>query len=220
MTFAMPDFRARSVRATLRNFWVSGGATLSGREQRVYRDAGFWEITIDGLSVRSASDAWAYDAMISRLRTGEAMVVPLCRLYKPKFSFGIAPYLTSAVALRQATVNVTVAGETLVAGQKFSVADRLYQIAEVVSVTARPGGLARPAAGSSAWNDADVWRDEAHNDHAVRILPPMRAAAAAETAVEFDDLRATVVLSSPENGDLALDLSRFGSASLTLVESF
>lgn len=220
MAFEMPTLPARSVNATLRNVWVTGGSSLSGREQRVYRDAGFWEIKLDGVLIRRAADAWAYDAMLARLRTGEAMIVPLCRLYKPAFSYPFAAYLTAAVAVRQSVVNVTVAEETLVAGQKFSIGDRLHQIIEVVSVTARPGGLARPASGSHAWSDADFWRDEAFNDHALRIIPPIRQVAAAEAAVEFSDLRATVVLAAADGGDVSLDLSRFGSASLTLVEQF
>ncbi|WP_156410532.1 hypothetical protein [Bosea sp. Root381] len=51
-------------------------------------------------------------------------------------------------------------------------------------------------------------------------MPPLRSAVSGGAIADFKNLRLRCVLQDLGDGDLSLDLGRFGNPSLTLVESF
>lgn len=214
--------RARSSDAHLRNFARSGGRSLSGREQRAFSDAGFWTIVKSGLVINTRERAAAYRAMIARLRQGEDILVPLCDLYTPLGSrlATASSVLAADAALRATGVSLIVSGLDLAAGHYFSIGDRLHLVTEIVSGPSEPP-LINQLVSDSAWSDALPWADAVAGGSAytVRILPPLRAAAPAGTAASFSDLKLRCELQDLAAGDLDLDLGRFGTPSLTFIES-
>ena len=219
MTFASPaTLQMRRCNAHLRNFAASGGATITGVERRVFSGAGVWEIVLEEIRVWNAAQAWAYEAMLARLRQGEDMVLTLPPgPYLAPFS--AAPLLTANAALGATTLNVSGLNADTTAGQKFSIGNRLHQITSVVSEVKADNALVTSITGGDPWPASGHWLDGAAVTSQLTILPPLRAAITTGAACDFKNLRATVRLKDMTDGDLSLDLGRFGSPSLTLFES-
>lgn len=211
--------RARSMNAHLRNSASSGGRSASGRQQTVFSDAGFWEVEISGIVVNSRETAWAYDAMIARLRTGETMVVTLCTPYRAPVDPSKPVTVVEAASLRATALNVEGLSADLTAGQRFSIGNRLYQLTQIDSEVALNAGIVTSISGPDVWDDGEVWRDEMSWASQLKILPPLRGTANVGAICIFRTLKVIVGLKDMADGDLSLDLGRFGKPSLTLIET-
>jgi hypothetical protein len=198
----------------VRNASKDGGRSSTGRSQTVVSDAGFWALTIAGIPVYTDELAWAYDAMISRLRMGEEMVVGLPLPYRATHT-GVT--LTANAAARATTLNLSGTQGTLAAGQPFSSGNYLYKITQVVSQTLDLGTVGA-ITGGQVWSNSKVWRNTPGFVAQVKIFPPLRAAILSGASITFTDLKITVKLVDMSSGDLALDIGRNGTADLTLVE--
>lgn len=224
MTVSWPAvLEARSWNANLRNMMASGGRSSTGRDQRVFSDAGFWEISISGIRIRNREEATAFRAMVARLRAGEDILVPLPDMYAPLGSRtnGAAAYLDADAPLRATEIRLTATGAEITAGSYFSMGDRLYLVTDVVSGPATPL-LLNQIATDSKWSDSLPWSDAVAGTigyQSVRALPPLRSAYAAGTDVRLRDLLVRCVLKDPSDGDLDLDLGRFGTPSLNFIET-
>lgn len=219
-----PTLRARAGEPVLRNAAATGGRSSTGREQRVIGDAGFWHVPLTGLVINTREKAAAYRATLARLRHGEDMIFSLCQLYvlpgarEP----GATATLASAGALRDSRVNLFLTGMEAKAGYYFTVGDRLHLISEVHAAPGQdPDGGPWLPGSVSPWADAEQPWIEARPDASwsVKIVPPLRSVVAAGVAVSFANLLLRCVVQDLGDGDLSLDLARFGSPSLTLVES-
>lgn len=187
----------------------------------MFSDAGFWTIVKSGVVVRNKEQALAYRAMIARLRQGEDVIVPLCDLYKPVRAKGdvASAMLASTAPLRATTVTISVTDLDIAEGNHFSIDDRLHLITRVVS-----GPIAPPMVNPIAWDLPfldEPWVDDVDKsaNYTVDILPPVRATHGIGKEVSFSDLKVRCVIQDIDDGDLELDLGRFGQPSLTLIES-
>ncbi len=220
---AWPDvLKARIWDPHLRNLAAAGGMTPTGRTQRVFSDAGLWEIKISNIVVRNRQHAAAFRALIARLRAGEDILLPVRDCYPPignRISNAAASFVGGA-ALRATQVTLNIAGVAVEAGHHLSVGDRLHLVTEVVSGPSMPP-LLNQLVSRSPWSSSVPWSNAVAGsaDYALKILPPLRAAQGSGVAARFRDLRLRCVLKDTADGDLDLDLGRFGAPSLTFIES-
>lgn len=223
MTITWPTaLEARGWNAHPRNMMATGGRSPTGREQRVFSDAGFWEIVVSGIRVRNRKQAAAYRAMLARLRGGEDILVPVRDCYMPvgANSTGATGALSADADLRSTTIALTVSGVDVAAGHHMTIGDRLYLIERVVSGPGAPPAL-NIVATDSPWSDDAPWTDAVSGSAAytVKIAPPTRADLDAGEPARFRDMLVRCVLKDAADGDLDLDLGRFGSPTLTFIES-
>lgn len=215
-----PILRARAGEPVLRNAAATGGRSATGREQRVIGDAGFWAVPMRSIVVNTRERAAAYRAMAARLRQGESVILRICDAYVPRWARSKAAkaVLIGAAPLRSTQIGLTVTGMDVQAGHYLSFGDRLHLVTEIVSAPAEPP-LVNPLVLDEPFHEP--WTDNvsAPATFVVKILPPLRAALPAGTAASFSDLRLRAEIEDLNAGDLDLDLARFGSPSLTFIES-
>lgn len=218
MSFPWPD-NLTQVRCNpeLRNFTASGGRTGTGREQRVYRDAGFWEIRYGEFRINSDETILSYRAMIARLRQGEEIIARVTDLAICKGQEPIR--VTADAGLRATSVMIGGVAADLKPGHHISIDDRLYRVTQINSQVEALIGLVVGIQTGQVWQDADFWEDLSDIASSVSFLPPLRAPVAENTLVEFDDLTCTCVLKDMSDGDLDLEYGRYGGPSFTLIES-
>lgn len=217
-----PILRARACEPVLRNLAATGGRSPTGREQRVFGDAGFWVVPMRNIVVNTREKAAAYRAMAARLRQGEDILVPVCDLYTARGARSPAAAITvaSSAALRATQIGLTCTEVDIQPGHYFTIGDRLHLVTEIVSgPSAAP--FINPVATDTPFRDDEPWADAvaASAAYTVKIIPPLRAAVAAGQAASFSNLYLRCVLQDLNDGDLDLDLGRFGSPSLPFIES-
>lgn len=214
--------RLLECRAELRNFAKSGGVTGTGRQQRVFSDAGYWEITVR-LLVRNRDHANAYKAMIARLRTGEDILVKVQDLARPMGAaepFGTVQF-GSAVALRATTATINTNGVVLQAGNHFSVAGQLYRITEIVSGPATPPTLS-PWQSFAPWRQQTPWEngEDPTGSYEVKFLPPARQAFASGANLITKAMTLKCVMKDLAEGDMELAVARLGEPTITFIEQY
>lgn len=197
MTITWPDVLVpKRCTPSLRNFAASGGRTVTGREQRVYSDAGFWTVRHDEIVVKDYATATAYRALLARLRQGEDVDLPIFDMHLPSDVSSGDLELSGAHALRSTTLSIASTGPTVAAGSYLSINSWLYQVTEVTSA---PGG-----GGAGAYT--------------VKILPPTRQAHPDTKNVKPLALVCRCVLDELNSGDLDQDLTGIAFPSLSFVE--
>jgi len=223
MTVTWPAaLEARAWNANLRNMMASGGRTPTGRDQRVFSDAGFWEIAITGIRIHNREEAAAYRAMVARLRAGEDILVPLREVYTVTgANLAAAEIRLAADAdLRATQIGITAEGVQIEAGYHFTVGDRLHVITEVMTAPLSPPLVNQFVTGGPISSKVPfVSAVTASAAYTVKILPPLRADYSSGEGVRFRDLLVRCVIKDPSDGDLDLDLGRLGTPSLTFIES-
>lgn len=205
----------------LRAMTKGGGRTATGREQRVQADAGFWEVTYE-LPINKPERARAYEAMIALLRSGQEVLARIVRRSQPRGAYGeeVTASLTSTVAPRDTQIGITVTGAEIDAGTYIGIGvNRAHVITEVVS--GGPADFFNHVSSDNKWDDGIPWSDAGPNAKAyvVKVMPPIRADFGAGTVVKFKDITMRGVLADMSDGDLSLDLGRFGTVTLTIQES-
>lgn len=223
MTVTWPSvLEARSWNANLRNNMASGGRTPTGRDQRVFSDAGFWEISIADIRVHNREEAAAFRAMAARLRASEDILLPLPDAYAAvgAKSNDAVITLSAGASLRATQIGLTVKGVDIQPGHYFTIGDRLHLVTEIVSGPSAPP-IVNQLVSDSPWSDDLAWADAVAGTSAytIKFLPPLRADYDSGEAVRFRDLIVRCVIKDPNDGDLDLDLGRLGTPSLTFIES-
>ncbi|MGA0564178.1 hypothetical protein ACO2RV_17165 [Ancylobacter sp. VNQ12] len=213
MTIQWPEaLKPRSMSHELRSFVLSGGRSIAGTEQRVFAGVGRWEITYE-VPVHTRAQALAWRALLARLRAGEDVSAKVFDMWRAVGSSDSAT-VTAAASKGATVIAVDPAGATVEPGLHFSISGRLYRI---LDIQVDEGGDWEDGEG---WSDAEAWPDEDFGDGiSLRILPPLRAAVAASQPVSFSDLRCLCVIGDMQGGDLDLDLGRFATPTITLVEA-
>ena len=187
-------------------------------------DAGYWEVPLTGIVVNDRARVATYRAMMARLRQGEDVVFKLCQLHLAQGARegGLAAYATNR-PLRSSRIDLWLDGITLEPGYYFSLGgDRLHLITEVF----RPGE--GPFGGPWVPDDTSPWLagqspwtvDRPEGSWSVKISPPLRSAVTAGAAVDFKDLSLRCQPRDLSDGDLQLDLGRFGKLELVHVQAF
>ena len=192
---------------TLINQTVSGPASLTGRQQVIGADAGYWKIEFANIPVHGAERIRKWHELEALI---EGRLNPvLVPVYigdrgpgdEPFFGDGsgfsdhpdITAHVHSSAAVRATTLQINVTyGGPLKAGMPFSIGVRLYRI---TSVVAQSGDL-----------------------HTVTVRPPLREVVAGGTAVEFNRPVCKCRLASDNAMDLPLAFNRYGFASVSFVE--
>lgn len=214
----------------LQNVSRGGGASLSGIEQVVASNAGVWAADLafslaGPRAIEREQTALALRGFLAGAqgRAGE-ILVPVFDAYKPRdaharrlngvaavsfsdrtrlfegggFAQLDATHATLALAAVAGTIDLTIAitdGWGLRPGHFLGLADRLY--------------IVRAA-----------WRDTANGPQKVRVAPRLRAAAVLGTPVLLDRPVCRMrLLDDGQGKDLAFDLLRFGSTTLSFVEA-
>lgn len=223
MTITWPSaLKARGWNAHPRNMMATGGRSATGREQRVYSDAGFWEVAVSGIQIRNREQAAAYRALIARLRAGEDILVPVRDRYQAIGAGSAAAVITLSAnaALRSTQIPLTATGVDIKPGYHFTIGDRLHLVTDVVSGPGAPPFVNQFVTGGPISSSVPfVSAVAASASYTVKILPPLRADLSAGEPARFRDLLVRCVLKDPNDGDLDLDLGRLGAPSLTFIES-
>ena len=193
VTWPYAAFAPRHVACDLVTKSGSGGRTISGREQIVQSDAGYWEITLSECRIRSNADVLAWRELESLIqgRAHSVLVPAYSRIAAPQGS--TVAVLGAGVALGAVTAEIDVsAGGPLEEGQDFSVGESLYRIREVIS------------------NSGDIWT--------VKFQPPARAAMAEGASVEFDRPVCRCRLKDETGMQADLDLLVVGTQTVVFCE--
>lgn len=206
---------------TLRNFTAGGARAKTGRQQRVFSDAGFWVVPYVDFPIYTPAHTRAWNAMIARLRQGEQIIAKIFDHSTPDggLNTDASAELSGSHAARATQATIKATGIVVALGSYFSIGNRLHIVTEVVSGS---GALVHnPISDSGPWDDSLPWEDGEPPEvtYVVKFLPPFRSAYGDETAVRFDNLTLTAELESLTDGDLALDVGRWGTASMTLREA-
>ncbi|WP_226578259.1 hypothetical protein [Acuticoccus sediminis] len=182
----------------LRNFALSGGRTLTGRQQRTFFDAGFWTVRYDGIVVKDRETANTYQATLARLRQGEDVNLPIPNLYPPDGVTTPGNGLTLRQAHTQRTTQLDMMSVevTVTTGTYLCIDQWIYQVTDVTLAPA-PGGTGR---------------------YIVGILPPLRLAYPEAKTVKPRILTLRCVLDDLKAGDLDYDRSGVAFPSLTFIE--
>ncbi len=98
--------------------------------------------------------------------------------------------------------------------------DRLHLVTRIIAGPV-VAPFVNPVATDAAWTDRQPWSDAvtASASYSVAILPPLRADLTGGEPVRFRDLLVRCVAKDLSEGDLDLDLGRFGRPNLTFIES-
>ncbi len=206
----------------LRNASKGGGRTVSDTEQRVFSDAGHWEINYK-FPIWTTAHQLAWRAVVPRLRAGEDILVRVFDKCRPDGVAGgaWAAAVSADAAVRATTVHLVTVNVKLGWGVHFCIGQRLYRVMEVVSETPATS-ISDWFTTGAPWSDSGVWVDDASAGGAayvVKILPPLRAAVTSGAAVEFEDLVCLCMLADMSSGDLSLDLGKFGAPSIAFAEA-
>jgi hypothetical protein len=175
----------------------SGGRTLSGKEQVIVNDAGYWEITLDSIQIRTNDDVLLWRSIESGLK-GRAKTI-LIPAYDRKFApvpaglGSITAILSGDVAVGAVQMNIElIAGGTIEAGQDFSVGERLHRIKEVLS------------------SSGDIYT--------VKVFPPARDAMSDNDPVEFDRPVCRCRLKDERGMDVTLELLKYATPTVAFCE--
>ncbi|SHF05643.1 hypothetical protein SAMN02745157_1533 [Kaistia soli DSM 19436] len=232
MVLAWPSIlRPQEVMPHLMPMSALGPVASKGLRQVVASDAGFWQMTLTGVPIRTADQVREWRWLVTAAQGGlEDIVVGVfdCR-QAPRpiahagveitgiphsdgalFSDGsgytqslVRTWLHDNAALRATaiTVDVEIAGP-IRRGMFFSINDRLYMVTSIPAIIVGGGAF---GVGQRVTFD---------------FLPPLRVAAGYGTPVEFGKPKATMRLASPDTGQLSLRIGRFGDPDIDLVEAW
>jgi hypothetical protein len=205
----------------LRNMVKTGGRTSTGREQRVFFDAGYWIVPMSDFPFHDESSVRAWRSLLSRLRQGQSVNA---KIFDAAAAEGgdnpsASATLSGSHAVRATSVTMSTRGIKVTAGVLFSIGNRLHQVDEVVS--GGSGSIYNPVVTNGLWNDDELWNDGTPGSvtYSLKISPPLRSAYASGTAVRFSNLTLECVVDELTDGELNLDLGLYGNPSLTLRES-
>jgi len=203
--------------------WREGGPARSGQAQRVIGDLGPWRVTVEGIVARGPEQIALAQAMLTRLKSGETIAAPVCERAPLPGARAAVGALTADAALRATQLSLALDGAALRVGALLGIAGRVHRVVEIVSQSAPPAWRDK-LAHDEPWEDASPWGDAPLpglplGAAVVRILPGLRAAAAAGTAVALRDLTLICRLADAEAGDMPAPKGRSAQFDLSLVES-
>lgn len=208
--------------AHLRNQSASGGRSSTGRDQRVFSDAGYWVIRMNEIIIKDRRTHDAYLAMVARLAQGEEIDVPVPTVYPPVNSLASTSdvIFAQAAALRATTVTLNSSGVSLEPGQLIEVGRRVHRITEITSTPAVIP-YENQVANDSPWMDEQPWTDTVSQDadYTLKILPPLRGAVAVNTTVDLTNPTVRCILDDPNEGAVSIGASGIAFPSLTFRES-
>lgn len=205
---------------------AKGPTSFSGKKQNVASDAGYWVGTMSDFPVVSADQILEWRGIIADLQGGleDIIISPFDHLRAPVYD-GLPPvikgiphsdgsFFSDGSGYSQSTIKVKVAAGL-----------GLRATSAVLNIEA--AGPIKRGMYFSIWNGMRpsmhiITKPPEVNGSQVTIsfLPPLRAAAAAGTDVDFADPKLVMNLASPDSGELALDMGRWSRPSIELEESW
>jgi hypothetical protein len=181
----------------------SGGRSIvAGAEQVVQSDAGYWVATAL-VRVRKPAEIVALRGLLAAL-DGRSfdVALPCCErarspwgLTNPRLVSRPAPVVRSIAAIRDTTVDVTMPNNSLAlaAGQRFSVAQHMYEVRSATQVS------------GAHWT--------------VVVRPPLRATLAVNDVMEFEQPICAMRLARDDTAEIQLTQNRFDQVSIEFEES-
>lgn len=197
LTWPYFELQPQNVAAGNAVYSGSGGRSLTGMEQVVVNDAGYWEITLDSIPIRTNSDVLLWRKIESGLRgRSKTILIPA---YSRKFAptgglLTISAQITTDIPQNSSVAHIEItSGGIPEAGMDFSVGERLYRIVRISGTS--PGDI-----------------------YVCKIWPPAREAMTAGNLVEFDHPVCRCRLKNERGMDVSLSLLQFGTPSVTFCE--
>ncbi|MBN9018719.1 MAG: hypothetical protein J0H11_15000 [Rhizobiales bacterium] len=212
--------RSANINLRLSGQDLGGGRSLSGSEQTISTDAGFWKLDIGGVVLKGRPEVMLWRALEGALDgRSNTIDIVICDVTRGRvggeavphsdgttFSDGSmyvggSPVTTAASATLRAGLLVLdtagayelIGGETLSIDHGGDIGPRLYRIRQITNV------------------DGDTVT--------VRITPPLRAAVASGESVEFARPKGRFKLAEAEGMAAELDLKRRAQPSVGFVEA-
>lgn len=199
VTWPYLSLQPNNVSVDVRAYSLSGGRSLSGIEQVMMADAGYWEITLEDIPIRSNADVLRWRTIESglggRARTCLVPAYDRKRAPLPIGGGAVSASMSGAVAANEVSANIEVAtGTELLPGMHFSVAERFYRLKYVGTPSGSP-----PV-------------------YPVKFWPPAREAIADMAALEFDHPVCRCRLKDDHGMDSTLELLKFSTPSVEFCE--
>ncbi len=217
-----PGLRFAAAVPNLSASWRSGGAALSGHDQRVVGDFGAWRVTVEDVTARGPDQIRAAGAMLARLKAGEVLLAPVCERAPILGAQMGRAVIVAPVALRATVIAVAVEGAALATGALIGLGARVHRVVEIVDGPPE-APLRNQIAADAPWSDALPFADATLGAGApvytLRILPGLRHALAAGDPVALRDLRLACRLAVADDGDMPAPVGRSVKFSLPLVET-
>lgn len=211
----------RSISFDLENVSRSGGVSTNGQEQIVGSGAGRWIANYSAVPVTNADSILAWRALKASLRgrTG-TVLVPVLEWFRAPWP--IDPYgrLRSPKNTRRARLNGTIFEDPEIPAESAIVASlsaNASRRSTVVSITVVQGQKPSPGQYFSIGNRLHIIT-EAFGANSYSIEPPLRATATAGTALNFSAPVCEMRLVDDGQGQLDLELGRFGVVNISFVE--
>lgn len=203
-----------------------GPVSFSGKRQKVGTDAGYWVATMSGFPVLSPEKVLEWRGIVGALQGGleDLLIGPFDERQAPAPN-GLPPVLTNifnpngvlisdGTSHRQSTIKVYARNNLFLRATS----------AALVVETAGPikMGMYFSVRSGDKVSMHMLTRDPAVSGNVVSVnfLPPLRFDVAAGAEVDFADPKLLMNLSSPESGDLPLDMGRWSRPSIELEESW
>jgi len=184
---------------------MSGGPSFTGFTQDTSVDTGIWQIRYGKIPIVTAADLMLFRSYALQINgRANQVLVPIYSNKTAPWASGVKNSSISAkvigsTAIRAVSIVIEMdTGGTVYAGQFFTIANRLYGIANI-SATAVVGGKTQ---------------------YTCDILPPLRAAAADNAAVSFDSLISTCKLLTDTEMSARLTPGEFTYADVNFIEDF
>ncbi|NHT77557.1 hypothetical protein G8E10_17730 [Rhizobiaceae bacterium CRRU44] len=203
-----------------------GPVSFSGKRQKIGTDAGYWTATMSGFPVLSPDRILEWRGIIGALQGGleDLLIGPFDEFQAPTLG-GLPPIIggiphsdgslfSDGSGYSQSTILVSSSGDLDLrrTSARFLI-ERAGPIKRGMYFTVRSGGrpsmhmITKPPEKSGGFVD-------------VEFLPPLRFDLPNGSEVDFADPKMLMNLSSPESGDLPLDMGRWSRPSIELEESW
>ncbi len=196
---------------------LRGPTSVSGVTQVVASDAGVWKATFSNVAIRNRTEVLAFRGIAVKLEGMlNPILVPRCGAYQPEPGDNLAypdaraasPANAGAVSL--SVTNITLKS-TIVAGQDFSIGERMYRVRSVDYTD-----------GFSSHEDGALFSDDsgylADGEVSLTFRPKLRDAVALNAVLNFRSPVCRMRLATDNEMDLELQLHRFGAPTVTFVE--
>lgn len=191
---------------------LRSAASVAGRSQVSSSNAGIWTMTLGGIAIRNENQRKVWNALEILLEgILNPVLVPMCRGDQPYTS--AADYVTvphdDLMPFDDDTEYVGTVIDVTSGGAAIG--------ATSMTVTINSAGTLIPGNGFS-FGDGEFHKIRTIDGTAMTFRPPLRATLLAGTSLEFDDPVCRMRLASDREMSVDLDLRRFGSPTVNLIE--
>jgi hypothetical protein len=210
----------------LQNTSRSGGVSLTGSEQVVASGASRWRASLS-IPISRDEQVLAWRALVAGLdgRAGTVLVGPTDARRAPWGTDAYGRVLSPSLYRRRHLDGTPFADPPDLAESLITATLAAEAAIRAASITIRVTQGSAPSPGNyleiaNRLHIVTAILGQSGQDTACQIRPGLRASAAAGAAVRLVSPKCEMRLASDETGDLELQLARFGTVAVELVEAF